>query len=261
MSFQNPFLQMMWGPALAASKRTGLDPRLIVAQAALESNWGKSAPGNNYFGIKGQGNILPTTEVVNGQPTKVSASFRKYQSPSDSVNGYADFVTSNPRYKPMLAAQGLDAQINALGKSGYATDPNYADKVRRIASSIPMTAPVTPVLNQAQQDFVNNNPQPGGYGPGLGDPNQPTDSTAVASVPGSMVPDNSIPSYVADYATEDPNKPNFLQKLGKALEGMKGPRPPYLPPHPLGAGPGNQLLQYLNSPTYADLFMKKRMGG
>jgi len=122
-------------------------------------------------------------------------------------------------------------------------------------------APVTPVLNQAQQDFVNNNPQPGGYGPGLGDPNQPTDNTAVASVPGSMVPDNSIPSYVADYATEDPNKPNFLQKLGKALEGMKGPRPPYLPPHPLGAGPGNQLLQYLNSPTYADLFMKKRMGG
>jgi flagellar protein FlgJ len=63
-------------------------------------------------------------------------SFRGYASPADSVAGYADFLLKNPRYKPMMQAQGLDAQLQALGASGYATDPNYANSVGAIARSL-----------------------------------------------------------------------------------------------------------------------------
>lgn len=138
------FVSSVMPLAIDAGKRTGVDPRIIVAQAALESGWGKSAPGNNLFGIKSHGqaggNVLPTTEMVNGQPVRTSDSFRSYASPADSVNGYADFITQNPRYKPMREAQGMDAQLAALGQSGYATDPQYGAKVGQIARNLPDSA-------------------------------------------------------------------------------------------------------------------------
>lgn len=145
---RDEFVNSIMPMAQEASAKTGLDPRLIVAQAALESGWGKSAPGNNLFGIKSHGmpggNTMATTEVVNGQPVTVQDSFRAYASPADSVKGYADFMTQNPRYEPVRAAQGLEAQVAALGKSGYATDPAYAQKVMQIAQSLPAPAASSP---------------------------------------------------------------------------------------------------------------------
>lgn len=138
---KDEFVNSVMPLAQSASEKTGLDPRLIVAQAALESGYGKSAPGNNLFGIKSHGqpggNVLPTTEVVNGQPVQTSDSFRSYASPADSVNGYADFINQNPRYAPMKAAPGLEGQASALGQSGYATDPQYGSKVLQIAKMLP----------------------------------------------------------------------------------------------------------------------------
>jgi len=134
------FISAMMPHAVEASKMTGVDPRLIVAQAAQETGWGAHAPGNNYFGIKshgqGGGNTLATTEYVNGQPVTVNDSFRGYGGMRDSAMGYAKFLLENPRYKPMLQANGLDAQVAALGQSGYATDPNYAASVGNIANGI-----------------------------------------------------------------------------------------------------------------------------
>lgn len=134
------FIESLLPAAIEQGQRTGVDPRIIVAQAAQETGWGKSAPGNNYFGIKSHGqsggNTLATTEYVNGSPVTEMASFRGYASPADSVRGYGDFITQNPRYKPLREAQGLDAQLAALGASGYATDPNYANSVGSIARSI-----------------------------------------------------------------------------------------------------------------------------
>lgn len=156
---KDEFVNSVMPLAQEASAKTGLDPRLIVAQAALESGWGKSAPGNNLFGIKSHGqpggNVLPTTEVVNGQPVQTTDSFRAYASPAESVQGYADFITSNPRYKPMMAAQGLEAQAAALGQSGYATDPNYGQKVLQIARSLP-----TPAAASAATVIGPNDPSP-----------------------------------------------------------------------------------------------------
>ncbi|MHC3940652.1 hypothetical protein ACI0FR_01965 [Paenochrobactrum sp. BZR 201-1] len=63
------------------------------------------------------GQTFTTHEVINGKRVKVQDSFRQFSSPSDSVSGYADFLSSNKRYQPMLQAQGLDAQVAALGRS------------------------------------------------------------------------------------------------------------------------------------------------
>lgn len=134
------FVSALMPAAMEESKRTGVDPRIIIAQGALESGWGKSAPGNNLFGIKshgqGGGNTLATTEYVNGKPVTIRDSFRAYENPAQSVRGYGDFILQNPRYKPLREAQGLDAQLSALQASGYATDPKYGEKIGAIARGI-----------------------------------------------------------------------------------------------------------------------------
>lgn len=134
------FVESLLPAAIETSQRTGVDPRIIVAQAAQETGWGRSAPGNNYFGIKSHGQAggqtLSTEEVINGQRVRVNDSFRQFASPADSVRGYGDFITQNPRYQALREAQGLDNQLAALQASGYATDPNYARSVGAIARGI-----------------------------------------------------------------------------------------------------------------------------
>ncbi len=129
-------------------QRLGLDPRLILAQSAIETGWGKKAPDNNYFGIKSHGQkggqTFGTHEFINGKRVNISDSFRGYGSAKDSFAGYGDFLTKNKRYQRMLGSKGLDAQLSALGASGYATDPNYAAKVGSIARNMPQVAGFSP---------------------------------------------------------------------------------------------------------------------
>lgn len=144
------FVDALLPAAIEASKRTGVDPRIIVAQAAQETGWGRSAPGNNYFGIKshgqGGGQTLKTHEYVGGKRVNVSDSFRTFASPADSVAGYADFLLQNPRYRKLMEAQGLDAQLAALQASGYATDPNYSQSVGAIARGISLPTDGAPAV-------------------------------------------------------------------------------------------------------------------
>lgn len=125
--------------AKAVAKELGIDPRLIIAQAALETGWGKSVKGNNVMGIKSHGKkdglMVQTHEVVDGKRIKVRDNFRQYDSYDESIADYGSFLQQNKRYKPMLQAATLREQVKALGKSGYATDPEYADKVMAIAKS------------------------------------------------------------------------------------------------------------------------------
>ena len=76
-----------------------------------------------------------TREVVDGKRIKVRDSFRQYDSYDESIADYGYFLQQNKRYKPMLQAATLREQVEALGKSGYATDPKNADKVIAIAKS------------------------------------------------------------------------------------------------------------------------------
>lgn len=133
--------------AQAVSQRTGLDPRLVLAQAALETGYGKSAPGMNYFGIKSHGRsggqTLQTSEFEGGRMVSQPASFRGYESPEQSFEDYADFLLSNPRYGGVLSAVGIENQIAEMAKSGYATDPQYGAKLASIANKFdPNSAPI-----------------------------------------------------------------------------------------------------------------------
>ena len=125
--------------AKAVAEELGIDPRIVIAQAALETGWGTSVKGNNLFGIKSHGKkdglMVQTHEVVDGERIKVRDSFRQYDSYDESIADYGSFLKQNKRYKPILQAATLREQVEALGKSGYATDPEYADKVMAIAKS------------------------------------------------------------------------------------------------------------------------------
>ena len=79
--------------------------------------------------------MVQTHEVIDGELIKVRDSFRQYDNYDHSIVDYGNFLQQNKRYKPMLQATTLQEQVEALGKSGYATDPEYADKVMAIATS------------------------------------------------------------------------------------------------------------------------------
>ena len=140
------FVQRLLPHAQAASAATGIPARFMLGQAALETGWGKAeirgADGqnsHNLFGIKAGGSWkgktvdIVTTEYVNGKPQKQVESFRAYDSYADSFRDYANLLRSNARYQNVIA-QGQDAAGFAQGlqQAGYATDPNYAQKLMRV---------------------------------------------------------------------------------------------------------------------------------
>jgi flagellar protein FlgJ len=140
------FVERHGAAAAAASAATGIPAQFMLAQAAHETGWGRreirgSDGSNSYnlFGIKaGAGWTGPTvttttTEVINGQPQKVQAKFRAYSSYEESFKDYGRLMTSSPRYAAVVQA-GSDAQGFARGlqRAGYATDPDYAQKLGRI---------------------------------------------------------------------------------------------------------------------------------
>lgn len=121
-------------------KNTFIPASLIIAQAALESNWGTSGltkKGNNLFGIKGKGPAgsctMPTTEYVKGKPIKVDAAFRAYNNWGESISDHAKLILNGVswdrnKYKKVIGVDGKTA-AREIQKAGYATDPKYADKL------------------------------------------------------------------------------------------------------------------------------------
>ena len=147
------FVQKLWPCAEEAGKALGVDPKHLLAQAALETGWGKSLPcdadGNpsfNFFGIKagtnwqGDSVSVKTLEFEGGVPTPTQAKFRSYDSPADSFRDYVEVLRNNPRYASALNT-GSDAKAfaGALQRGGYATDPRYAMKIQAIAQNLPIS--------------------------------------------------------------------------------------------------------------------------
>lgn len=121
--------------ARTCQRTTGIPASFTIAQAALESSWGSRAPGNNLFGIKAdpgwKGPTVPilTHEVVNGQRVQITAKFRAYASPGDSLLDHAQFFLQNQRYRKCFLEKTGEGWARAVAKAGYATDPGYADKL------------------------------------------------------------------------------------------------------------------------------------
>lgn len=139
------FVSRMLPAAQRASEASGVPAQLIMAQAALESGWGKreirmedGSTSFNVFGIKAdrswKGPVAEsaTTEFVNGAPQKTRASFRAYGSYDEAFADYAKFLSTNPRYSGVVATRDPAEAAHGLQRAGYATDPEYGGKLVRI---------------------------------------------------------------------------------------------------------------------------------
>lgn len=147
-SFEQPqdFIRHIYPLAQSAASRMGVEPEVLVAQAALETGWGRYLPRNadgssshNLFGIKadqrwdGGAALVDTLEFRDGIPQREKAAFRAYGSFQESLNDYVDFIRGQQRYQPALEqASDGKAYLQQLQMAGYATDPEYARKISNI---------------------------------------------------------------------------------------------------------------------------------
>jgi peptidoglycan hydrolase FlgJ len=152
------FVRRMMPPIRRAASSLGLNPAAILAQAALETGWGQRMPRNadgsssfNMFGIKagdgwtGPRAIADSMEVSNGVATPKRTAFRAYGSIEESIDDFAALLKSSPRYREAIAAGGdAQAYIAGIGKSGYATDPEYSNKLNQILHSDTVQAALGP---------------------------------------------------------------------------------------------------------------------
>ena len=143
------FVRDLWPHAERAARRIQADPAVLLAQAALETGWGRSMmtradgrPAYNLFGIKADGRWdgdtvgARTLEFCGGAMRQEQARFRAYGSPGESFEDYVAFLEASPRYREALAAAGDPARFTAgLQRAGYATDPDYAAKIMAIYNS------------------------------------------------------------------------------------------------------------------------------
>ncbi|WP_446731216.1 flagellar assembly peptidoglycan hydrolase FlgJ [Pseudomonas sp. CFBP 13719] len=144
------FIATMLPMAEKAAARIGVDPKVLVAQAALETGWGKSimraddgSSSHNLFGIKATGNWKGenaraiTSEFRDGQMVKETADFRSYTSYEDSFHDLVSLLQNNDRYQGVVkSADNPEQFVKELQKAGYATDPNYASKISSIAKQM-----------------------------------------------------------------------------------------------------------------------------
>ena len=143
------FVRQHMASAEKASAETGIPAHFMLAQSALETGWGKreiigrdGTNSHNLFGIKAGGNWngptvdVTTTEYIGGQPRKLTQTFRAYANAAESFADYAKLMKDSPRYAKVVE-QGSDAKAFAMGlqKAGYATDPQYGDKLGRVINT------------------------------------------------------------------------------------------------------------------------------
>ncbi len=156
------FIQQVYAMAKQAAEKLGVQPEALIAQAGLETGWGKKITSFgdknsfNLFNIKadkrwqGDSVTVQTLEVRQGIPTKEYAAFRAYESPKQSFDDYVEFITNSPRYEKARQASDSESYIRALEEAGYATDPQYSEKIIRILNS--------PEMKNAVQNAITGQP-------------------------------------------------------------------------------------------------------
>ena len=143
------FVQQVLPTIRQAAAAVGVNPLGMLAQAALETGWGQRMPrtadGNsslNLFGVKagsdwsGARAMADTVEISGGVAKQTRTAFRAYGSIEDSVGDFARLLTSSPRYREAVAAgSNAQAYVQSIAKAGYATDPQYANKLNDVLNS------------------------------------------------------------------------------------------------------------------------------
>lgn len=159
----NEFIKKYYRFALATEQKTGIKAIFTLAQAGLESGWGKHAPRNNFFGIKGRTappnkrQLLTTTEVFstdrhrNKFPEVISVTqradgkylykvkdwFMAYATPEEGFTDHAEFFFKNKRYKKALEVKNDPYKFaEEVARAGYATATNYAQTLKNVMQKI-----------------------------------------------------------------------------------------------------------------------------
>lgn len=144
------FVQQLMPAAERAATKLGVDAKTLIAQAALETGWGKhtisradGSDSHNLFGIKANhgwtGDVVrvQTTEFVDGRPISIKAKFRAYRDDAAAFDDYVQFLQANQRYSNALENSADPRKFTAaLAQAGYATDPRYAQKILSIRDQI-----------------------------------------------------------------------------------------------------------------------------
>jgi flagellar protein FlgJ len=144
-SHQTQFVKQQSDIAEKVAKESGIPASYMIGQAGHETGWGQfqirmkgGASSHNLFGIKAdsgwKGKVaeVTTTEFVNGKPEKRLAKFRAYDNYEDAYRDYARLISESPRYAKAREQTGSSvAYANGLQRAGYATDPDYANKLSR----------------------------------------------------------------------------------------------------------------------------------
>ena len=124
--------------AQGVKTKWGVPVAVLVAQGALESSWGRQVKGNAYFGIKGhspngQSISFGTHEEVDGKLVPVTGHFRSYASMADAADDYGRLLKTRPAYAGAFAYTNQpDLFVDQVAAAGYATDPDYAKKLKAI---------------------------------------------------------------------------------------------------------------------------------
>ena len=143
------FVQEVLPTIQRAAAAIGVNPLGMLAQAALETGWGQRMPRNadgssslNLFGVKAGGDwsggraVADTVEVSGGVATQRRTAFRAYGSIEESVDDFASLLATSPRYREAVAGGGsAQAYVQSIARSGYATDPDYGDKLNQVLNS------------------------------------------------------------------------------------------------------------------------------
>lgn len=150
------FIAALTPAAISLMHTAKIPASFCIAEAADESGWGAHCPGFNIFGVKadaswhGPVTAEPTGEVENGQKVVVTAKFRAYPSWLASLEDHAQFLLTNPRYKPAFAYTTGALFARAVAGAGYATDPLYASKIISIINTHGLAAlDTTPTVTHA----------------------------------------------------------------------------------------------------------------
>lgn len=170
------FIESVAPGAIEGWRKYGVLPSVTVAQAIIESGWGRSGlstEAHNLFGIKGSYNgqsvVMRTREVYGGRSVYVNANFRAYPNNSASVEDHGNFLYSNSRYRNLLGDRDYASVARKLRADGYATDPNYANAIINMVQTYGLNRLDTIAFSGAQPVITNkgnsgnNNSSASGY--------------------------------------------------------------------------------------------------
>jgi len=150
LTFESPeeFVNALWPMAEKSAQKLGVKPEVLLSQAALETGWGKAVIKNsqgssfNLFNIKAdnrwEGNKIAkvSLEYENGIAVNRNSYFRSYDNLQQSFDDYVKFIQNNPRYQKALEhVDNSEQYLHGIQKAGYATDPEYANKILRVMNS------------------------------------------------------------------------------------------------------------------------------